>query len=364
MKSPGEQIRELMEQRDWTQRDLSQILGKPTAAINEVLQGRRSISPEMAVALSAAFGTLPEEWLRIDAEFRLRLIDKDNSEVANRARLFGVAPIKDMQRRGWIHKVETIDGLRQELGRFFGVPSLDNEPVFVGSAKKTDSITPFNSAQRAWAFRAMHLAKCVPAGCYSETALETAVKKLKKLVGWPEQSRLVSSILADAGIRFVVVEPLPHTKIDGIAFWLDESSPVIAMSLRFDRVDNFWHTLGHEISHIRHRDTPRVDVALTDGERTDDAVTEIEARANRESAATWIDPTEIKSFIGRVGPLYSRDKINQFANRLKVHPGVIVGQLQFMDGLGFHAFKDAMVKVREYVISEALTDGWGHVVGL
>ena len=44
-------------------------------------------------------------------------------------------------------------------------------------------------------------------------------------------------------------EALPSSKIDGVCLWLDQHSPVIGMSLRFDRIDNFWFVLGHEIEH-------------------------------------------------------------------------------------------------------------------
>ena len=165
------------------------------------------------------------------------------------------------------------------------------------------------------------------------------------------------------GIRFVVVEPLPHTKIDGVAFWLDPSSPVIALSIRFDRIDSFWHTLGHELSHIRHRDDPTVDTDIVGESRPFPAEqTAIERRADAEACAMWIDAEELQSFILRVGPLYSRARINQFANRLVVHPGIIVGHLQFRGELGYQALRDTLVKVRDAVTSEAATDGWGFVL--
>ena len=60
--------------------------------------------------------------------------------------------------------------------------------------------------------------------------------------------------IADYGIRFIVVEPLPGIKVDGVALWLDNESPVIGVSVRFDRIDAFWFTLMHEFSHIYHGD--------------------------------------------------------------------------------------------------------------
>ena len=67
----------------------------------------------------------------------------------------------------------------------------------------------------------------------------------------------------------------------------------------------------------------------------------------------------LRSFILRVGPIYSKERINQFANRVKIHPGVIVGQLQKRKEISYAANREMLVKVREYVTSTAVTDGWG-----
>ena len=63
----------------------------------------------------------------------------------------------------------------------------------------------------------------------------------------------ITKLLADAGIRLVILESLPNTRIDGACFWLDRNSPVVVLSLRYDRIDGFWHTLFHELGHVKNR---------------------------------------------------------------------------------------------------------------
>jgi HTH-type transcriptional regulator / antitoxin HigA len=364
MKSPGELVREEMESRGWTQRDLAKVLGRPLPAINEVIQGKRALTPEMAVDLAGAFGIDAARLLHMEADYRLALLGAKSDDVARRARLYEIAPVKDMEKRGWIDKTNSAADLERELIRFFGVESLDEEPEIVASFRKTAAAEPMNTAQKAWCFRAKRLAQSVAVASYSQEAFDKGIKKLRRLTGWPEESRKVSRTLADMGIRFVVVEPLPHTKIDGVAFWLDPVSPVIALSIRFDRIDSFWQTLGHELSHIEHHDEPAVDIDIAGESRPPlEEQSPIERRADSEAAARWIDSEEMNSFIMRVGPLYSRARINQFANRLVVHPGIIVGQLQYRGEVGYQALRDTLVKVRDTITSEAMTDGWGHFIG-
>jgi len=54
--TPGERIRVEMDARGWTQRDLAKVLGRPLPAVNEIIQGKRAMTPEMAIALEGAFG--------------------------------------------------------------------------------------------------------------------------------------------------------------------------------------------------------------------------------------------------------------------------------------------------------------------
>jgi HTH-type transcriptional regulator/antitoxin HigA len=161
----------------------------------------------------------------------------------------------------------------------------------------------------------------------------------------------------------VVVEHLPKSKIDGAALWLgdDWDKPVVALSLRYDRIDSFWHTLFHELSHIKNKDSYILDVDIVGSDRciTDEALSQIETRANQE-AAEWLIPKEkMQSFISRTRPFYYTEKIIQFANLIKIHPGIIAGQLQYRKEIDWAANRLMLVKVRNILISGAMTDGWG-----
>ena len=128
---------------------------------------------------------------------------------------------------------------------------------------------------------------------YSPKAVSTALPKLKALLGAREQARKVPRILAESGIRYVIVESLATAKIDGACFWLNNSSPVIAMTLRYDRIDNFWFVLRHELEHVLRQDgrtSMVVDVEL-EGDRAGVGLEVSEAeRVANEAAAEFCVP--------------------------------------------------------------------------
>ena len=270
-----------------------------------------------------------------------------------------------MQRRGWIKNTTNTDEIASEIKRFFRIPDLDSVPEFPVSARKADRLEQLSGPQRAWCFRARELASSLVVNGFSKVLLPQVKAKLRECAAYAREARHLPKVLSEAGIRFVVVEPLPGAKIDGAAFWLEERSPVIAVSIRFDRIDAFWFTVMHELAHVESEDALSVDSDLA-GEDTVPAALKLsqERSADAKAAAMLVPPDELNSFIRRVGPLYSKERITQFAYRIKMHPGIIVGQLQHLGEIGYSANREMLVKMRDVVTNVSLTDGWGRTVAL
>jgi len=166
----------------------------------------------------------------------------------------------------------------------------------------------------------------------------------------------------------VIIEALPGTRIDGACFWLDKSTPVIALSLRFDRIDSFWFTLLHESDHVKNRhglEEPVLDVDLVGDEALPSSgKPEIERKADEFASEFLIKKAELDKYIARVHPLYSTNKILVYAQRMNVHPGIVVGRLQYRGKVPYSHFRDQLVKIRHIIIPCALTDGWGNRIAI
>jgi HTH-type transcriptional regulator/antitoxin HigA len=83
---PGDFIREELEARGWTQRDLAEILGRPVQAVSAIVNGKRVVTPETAVALGAAFDTSPDFWLNLESAYRLAKVGPADPSIGIRAR--------------------------------------------------------------------------------------------------------------------------------------------------------------------------------------------------------------------------------------------------------------------------------------
>ena len=251
--------------------------------------------------------------------------------------------------------------------RFFQVNRIEDIEFLPFAAKKTHVNTPLTAGQLAWLYRVKKIASEMLVARYSPAAIPAAIAKMKALLSAPEEARKVPRILAESGVRFLIVEALPSSKIDGVCFWLNEVSPVVALSMRYDRIDNFWFVLRHEIEHVQRRhglSTVMFDAEL-EGERAGvgSSVDQEERVANEAAAEFCVPKKMMDAFIARKAPFFREPDILAFAKIIRAHPGLIAGQLRRRTGR-YDRFVNHLVKVRSIVAPNAITDGWGDVAPL
>ena len=357
---PGEYIKDELDARGWNQADLAEIMGRSPKLVSAIIAGSSSITPETAQALGEAFGTSAQVWMNLDAVYRLWRLRPDE-RVARRARLYAKGPIKEMVHRRFIEPSEDLDALERRVKDFFELESLEDQPRFAYAARKSTTYTETTPVQYAWLFRAKALAQAVPVSRpFTDDAFKDALAGLRPLMANPEDIYKIPNVLGAAGIRLVVVEPLSGMKIDGVTFWLDDSSPVIALSMRYGRIDWFWFSVLHEMDHVGHCEGA-LDVQLVGKDAVPSQTKNpTEQRADRFAADFEIPCQQLESFIARVAPLYSKVRIAGFAATLGIHPGLVVGRLQHDGQVGFAHSRDMLADIRHLVVSAVLTDGWGE----
>lgn len=356
---PGEFIKDELEARGWSQIDLAEIISKSPRLVSEIVGAKRAVTPETARALGEAFGTSAQFWMNLESSYRLsQLEDDEERTISRKARLYAY-PVRDMIKRGWIDGRTNLDVLEHQLIRFFRISSIQKPPDLAYAARKSDC-SNLTEVQISWLFRVRQLAEATHASPYSKKKLLSAIEELRNLLHEPEEIRKVPRILAAAGVRFLIVETLPHTKVDGVCFWLDKNTPVIAMTLRYDRIDNFWFVLRHEIEHVNQRHGLMIDTELEGDRATSDSpdIPEQERQANKAAEEFCVPRHEIDDFIARVGPIYSAVGIKRFARRIGLHPGLVVGQLHKRNQLPYSHLRKMLVKVRHVITKTAMTDGW------
>jgi HTH-type transcriptional regulator/antitoxin HigA len=152
-----------------------------------------------------------------------------------------------------------------------------------------------------------------------------AGRELAQLSSLPNGLSRVGEVLARLGILFVVMEHLPGTFLDGAAMCRHDGVPVIALTLRHDRIDNFWFTLLHEFCHVGHHLGEEVSVILDDLEVKSADGTEAEADAFARDAL--IPPQMWKEALADPTS-FSSDDLLAVAREAGVHPAIVAGRWQ------------------------------------
>jgi HTH-type transcriptional regulator/antitoxin HigA len=354
---PGFYIKEEMETRGWMQRDLAFILDIPEQGLNTILSGKRGISPDMAKALGKAFDVPAEFFANLQQAFDLAHAKEPSPEVEFLGKVHTNYPVREMIKRGWLEKTDIVM-LEEQLARFFDVSSVADVPYMPHAAKKRSSYEERDvpPPQLAWLFRVRQIAKAISVPQYSEKALRSAIDHMERLMLEPEGAREVPRLLAESGVKYIVVEKLPNAKIDGVCFWLNDT-PVVGMSMQRDTIDNFWFVLRHELEHVLRghgREAEMIDIDVLD------VVGAEEALAN-DAAREFSVTAKFESFLIRKRPFYYERDVIAFSRIANRHPGIIVGQMQRrLENYSY--LSRHLAKVRQFVLPGAIADGWGQVL--
>lgn len=361
---PGDELKRLMAERGLNQTDLSFILGKHHNAVYLIMSHKSGISAEMSRALGAALSVPENYFADLQTVYDLENANPPAPEIATRAALLQNYPVREMIKRGWLPE-DSADNLRSHLAEFFGLSDPNEIPYIAHVAKKTSyELNNIPPSQLVWLFRVKHIASRMVAPPFSAKTLADNAEKLRLLTTDPEGARFIPRVLSACGVRFVVVETLPSAKIDGVCFWLDDSTPVIGMSLRFDRIDNLWFVLRHEIEHVlqKHGTTdPMVDYDMETDPAT--SIDEKERIANEAASDFCVPREKFRSWMNRHAPIPSERDLLAFAKLHKIHPGLVVGQVQRRLSR-YDYLRKYQVKVRHHVLPTATADGFGYSVPL
>jgi HTH-type transcriptional regulator/antitoxin HigA len=328
---PLEAIRFRMEQQGLKPADLIPYLGSKSR-VSEVLSGRRTLSLSMMRRL--------HEGLGIPSDVLLR--DPSRSAPNPREMDWDAFPLAEIVRRRWFGDAfRSVRDLRERADEVLP-PFL--APIAVTSAAAVNlrqgghrRATVDDIALSAWKARVWDVAQRQCVGPYAAMAITRQfigeVARLSPLENGPV---VALDILAKVGIRLVIEPQMPRTYLDGAAMRFGEAPPVLALTLRYDRLDNFWFTLCHELAHVAlHLQGKEGGSFLDDLEAPDDS--RLEREADRAAVRAMIGEADWKRFRQQGTP--AREDVIRFAASVRVHPAIVAGRYR-KETNNFRVFSD------------------------
>lgn len=345
---PGEIIQDELDAREMSQAELALLIGMEKPQLNEVIKGKRSINADMAVLLEKALGVDADYWMSAQKNYELDLARIDEK---NQARMQSIeewniwksyVPVDFFKKSKLItgdpiHDVETIK-------KIYGYNQVEQfaatfaSPVYVrykkGNAKNTDRIHILG-----WTKLIAHLGEQQKVTVFNQKHMAKLLTELRRVIA--ENKNVKESavaLLANAGIKLVFHKNADKCPVDGVCMWHGKN-PLIGMSLRYGRLDNFAFTLFHELGHVYlHLVNDPQAQFVDDLDNADQKSDQDEIEANEFASDNLIAPTEWERFMGNSNRMQD-DFAVSFAAEIGIHPAIVKGRLKF-------EFKDYALRTR------------------
>jgi HTH-type transcriptional regulator / antitoxin HigA len=321
-------IRFRMEQQNLRPKDLAPYLGS-ASRVSEVLSGKRQLSVQMIRKLTNDLG-IPAEVLVQDQSNA----NGKHREEAIRTTLaqFPANVFKEIFQRKWFEKfrgtLSEARGRADELLEDFlcfgshskAIPAFNRQSL---RGKSTDNV----DALLAWKTRVLRLAskKRLKTKFDPPDVTKEFTHRLAALSRLKDGPRLAVEELENYGIAVVIERHLPTTHLDGAAMKLPNGTPVIGLTLRYDRLDNFFFCLFHELGHVvQHIATGKADLFLDDLKQG--STDKCEKEADDFALERLVSERDWQRF-WQAGD-YDVESVRREAKRLGIHGAILAGRVQ------------------------------------
>ena len=316
---PIEAIKFRMEQADLKPIDLMPYIGS-RSRVSEILSGKRQLTLEMVRALESGLG--------IPAKV---LINKPNMNDDSEYQYWDNRLVAEMEARGYFGSASLKKYSKLELLKNFF--SLVGAPAqMVGMLRKSSyrsSPLTDKRALFAWAVRVLEKAKKVktPKKYKHGTIDLNFLRNLVRLSGKENSPILAQEYLKEHGVILVIEPHFSKTYLDGATILINKDYPVIGLTLRYDRLDNFWFTLLHELAHISLHYDSGISLFYDEIE----GIKAIDLDEKEKEADVLAEEAILPKAKWEISParlIPSSMAANSLANELGVHVAIIAGQIR------------------------------------
>lgn len=342
----GEVLKDELTARSMKQSELSELTGIQKPILNDIIKGKRSLTPEMALLLENALGVPAAFLLSIQTQYELDCAKLSDRVVQQKTMLEIWNVIKEQVALAFFKKVNVIRGnITEDVKRIFDVFNVDGLDDFLSlKAQEMESCCCYRRSEKvttnptdilSWKYYCYHLAKNdnTPLGAFDKKGVVELTKELNKVFkDNSDTAKRTADVLNSYGIRFLIVNKVGQVPVDGMSFWKGEN-PTIIITERIPSIDNFAFTVLHEVGHIYNHLTKdgMAMINLLDARKDSK-----ELEADRFALNAVIPGTEWKKFMAKtrdVAPYKIAPYIKDEADKHEVNPQILLGRYKHDMGI-------------------------------
>lgn len=344
---PGDLIQEYLEQLGISARELGRRCGRSGKLMAEIMAGKAPVEPETALRLERVLDVHASIWINLEAAYQLHQArETEAAELAACYQWASSFPLKELVERSHLERPVGKSDQVRELLKFFGVGSVKACEERVSELLAVDfrTSTTFKNdtlALASWLRIGERQAAQIVSNDYDRDAFLSALKEIRELTLIPINEALPVLVkkCAEAGVAFVLEKPLQKIRASGVSRWLSPRKALIQQSLRHKSDDHFWFTFFHECAHILLHSRKEIFIDMSKGPGSADP--KQEAEANVWAADFLVRSAVMKAFV--LSFTGDEDEVLEFAAEQRIAPGIVIGQLQHNQVLGYAALNHLKV---------------------
>lgn len=334
---PGYYVKDYIEEQGITQEELAKRLQTTPKYVSDLVNGRINLTDEMALRLSIVFGTSIKIWLNLNQKYIEKKLEiEKRKRIDEECELVRKLDYKFWVDLGLVKATRNAAEKVQELQRYFRVSSLrvlSQKDFLVQYRTGISEVTDINVMNaNAWVQTAINIGIQREAEPFDRKKLTKAIPEIRSMtvqaprVFYPRLKELLKS----CGVALVLLPNLKNCGVNGAVKWIGKDKVVLALNDRRKYADTFWFALFHELGHVLQQ---RIKVLLVSEKNkaeleTDDVVQRLEAEADMFSQNTLIPKKEYEEFVRLNQRGFTAEAIQEFACRINILPGIVVGRLQ------------------------------------
>jgi len=332
---PGYYIKQYLADQNMNQRELADRLNTTEKKISELVNGNILLDDELIDGLSLALGTSTALWKNLNEKYLTTKRQVEREQQLEQERVIQrQLDYKFWQQLGLVKPTRNIDEKIMALKRILHISNLevlekrDFLVQYKTAVTEVKNINVINS--NAWVQTALNLGNQEVVDIIDLSYLKSALPEIKAmtLASPAEFMPRLQAIFKQSGVAFVMMPNLKNCGINGAVKWLGKEKVLLALNDRRKYADVFWFALFHEIRHIFQQKKGHI-IVSTDkniGIESPLNLEELERDADDFSRDFLISPVDYKKFVQTFD--FSDAAVVAFAQRIHVHPGIVVGRLQ------------------------------------
>lgn len=346
---PGDTLLETINALGMSQVELESRTGINKKTINRIIKGKEPITQKTALAFEKVLKVPAHFWLNLDNRYRQHLARQAEAATMSAHAEWGkLFPYSQMVKVGFVPAASAIGEKIARLLEYYGVSNpqswretyggMKTELSYRKTAKSTDKL----GALSAWLRQGEIEVDAVSCAEFDEAAFIKALERIRTFTTEEPKVFLpkMKQLCADAGVVYLLVTELPGLGISGVMRWY-RGKPLIQQSLLFKSNDHFWFTFFHEAKHVLQKRKKDIFLEGANAEHEDH---KREEEANRFAGNVLIPDAEWERFVVAETER-GLAAIRTFANRIKIHPGIVAGRMMREKLLDYsHPARNLIVK--------------------